>query len=277
MKNLSLISRLLALSTLLILFGLPVFGCSLCNKENNLPKVKTFVLVHGAFQAAYSWGQVKTMLEKKGYKVVCVELPGHGEDMTPPAAITMNSYRDKVVAAINAEKGKVVLVGHSMGGMVISAAAEVTPEKISRLIYIGAFVPRPGQSLMDIASGDKESQLGPLLAPDSPVTIAIKDRSKITEVFCADAAAAIKQELLAKYRPDPLIPFTNPVALTPANFGAVSKSYIRTTNDLALGPVLQNQMIRDAGITDVYNIASSHCPHLSNPTQLTKLLVSINR
>jgi pimeloyl-ACP methyl ester carboxylesterase len=279
MKDFKMMGRLSAMSMLLLLLSISVFGFSSCSKEKDLPQARTqtFVLVHGAFQAAYSWKQVKVLLENKGYKVVSVELPGLGTDMTAPAGVTLDTYRDKVVAAIKAEQGQIILVGHSMGGMVISAAAEAVPEKISRLIYVGAFVPKSGQSLMDIASADKESQLGPLLAPDSPVTIAIKDSSKITEVFCADATEAIKQALLNKYRPDPLIPFASPVALTAARFGATAKSYIRTTHDLAVGLALQNQMIKDASIADVHDIASSHCPHLSKPTELTVLLISISK
>jgi len=276
MKSFKIMGRFSALFTIALLISMSVFAFSSCNSKDDPQSSKsgTFVLVHGAFQAAYSWNQVKDALQKRGYKVVTVELPGHGEDTTDPAGITMDSYRDKVVAAIRAQQGKVILVGHSMGGMVISAAAEVAPEKISQLIYVGAFIPKSGQSLSDIASGDQESHLGPLLAPDSPVTIAISDRSKITEVFCADATETIKQELLAKYRPDPLIPFAGPVTLTAPRFGITAKSYIRTTHDLAVGLKLQDQMIRDAGITDVHDIASSHCPHLSRAAELTDLLIS---
>lgn len=279
MKSLKIVGRFSALYMIILLISMSVFAFSSCTKrdEPQPSKSETFVLVHGAFQAAYSWNQVKEALQKIGYKVVTVELPGHGQDMTDPAGITMDSYRDNVVAAIRAQPGKVILVGHSMGGMVISAAAEAAPEKISRMIYIGAFVPMSGQSLSDIASSDQESQLGPLLTPDSPATIAIRDRSKITEIFCSDATETIKQELLAKYRPDPLIPFAGPVTLTAPRFGATAKSYIKTTRDLAVGLRLQDQMIKNAGITDVYNIATSHCPHLSRPTELTDLLISIIR
>jgi pimeloyl-ACP methyl ester carboxylesterase len=268
------------ITAVLVATLLTVVSFTSCDKDEDTPPApgpQTYVLVHGAFQAAYSWNQVKTLLEAKGNRVITVDLPGHGDDMTDPATITMDSYRDKVVAAVRAQTGKVVLVGHSMGGMVISVTAEAIPEKISRLVYVGAFVPKNGGSLTTLAMNDGESQLSPLLVPTENGTLAIKDLSRISDVFCADATAAIKQELLSRYRPEPARAFTDVVTLGEQRFGTVSKSYIKTTNDAALGPKLQGQMIKDAGITDVHTIASSHCPHLSMPAALTEELISIAR
>src|SRR5277367_2918558 len=98
------------------------------------PLSKTFVLVHGAWQAPYAWENVKAQLEKKGFTVVIVELPGHGADQTDPSTLSINAYRDKVVETINALPGKVILVGHSMAGMVVSATAEQIPDKIEKLV-----------------------------------------------------------------------------------------------------------------------------------------------
>src|SRR5664279_4428892 len=86
-----------------------------CSKDGNVTPVNTFVLVHGAWQGPYVWSAVKTELESKGQKVIIVELPGHGADTTAPLTLSINAYRDKVVAAINNTSGKVILVGHSMG------------------------------------------------------------------------------------------------------------------------------------------------------------------
>lgn len=237
---------------------------------------KTYVLVHGAWQGAYSWKQVKAELEKKGNKVVLVELPGNGEDQTDPGKITMDTYSAKVIEAVSAQHGKVVLVGHSMGGMVISATAEAVPEKIERLIYVAAFVPKNGESLGSLGGGDQQSELGKFLKPEG-ASLDISDHSQIARLMCDDGTDAVKQELTAKYRPAPIIPFSNPVALTSKNFGGVVKSYIRTTKDLAIGINLQNQMIKDAAISDVHDIVSSHSPHLSMPKELSGMLIAISK
>jgi pimeloyl-ACP methyl ester carboxylesterase len=250
-------------------------SCS--NKKNAGPyPQKTFVIVHGAFQGPYAWTDVKSQLESQGQKVIVVQLPGHGSDTTNPSQISMNSYRDSVIAAINATTGTVVLVGHSMGGMVISAVAEAIPGRISKLIYLAAFVPQNGQTLLQIASQDSVGLLGPQLVPSPDyLTLKISDTTKIPQVFCADGSAQVQQELLANYKPEPAIPFNNPISITSAGFGSVSKVYIHTANDQALGMPLQNKMVSWAGITKVYSINSSHCPQLSMPAALTTLLLQV--
>lgn len=109
------------------------------------PPAKTFVLVRSSWQGAFVWQAVKTQLEQHGQKVVVVELPAHRDDTTAPQNVTIDAYRDKVIAAIDATKQKVVLVGHSMGGAVITAIAEKIPAQIEKLVYIGAFVPANGE------------------------------------------------------------------------------------------------------------------------------------
>ncbi|RZJ76686.1 MAG: alpha/beta fold hydrolase [Flavobacterium sp.] len=271
-------SQILKAACLLLMVTTAVLFTS-CKKDadpTTSKPVKTFVLVHGAFQGAYSWKQVKEDLEKQGQRVLTVELPGHGDDKTDPATITMDSYKNKVVSTIQGLTGKVILVGHSMGGMVISATAEAIPEKIERLIYVGAFVPANGQSLQELSLGDPDSKLKLILQPTAQGTIEINDLSKLTEVFCADASTALKTELLSKYRPDPIAPFAENVMLSIGKFGSVNKSYIRTINDLAIGLAAQNKMLTAAAIKDVYDLQSSHCPHLSKPVELSNLLVKIS-
>lgn len=247
-----------------------------CSGKKNTTPQKTFVIVHGAYQGPYAWTDVKTQLESQGQKVIVVQLPGHGTDTTNPANISMASYRDTVLAAISGIAGTVVLVGHSMGGMVVSEVAEAVPGKVEKIIFLAAFIPYNGQTLFQIASQDSVGQLGPLLVPSANFqTIAISDTTKIPQVFCADGSAQVQQELLANYRPEPGLPFNNPVTVTSAGFGSVSKVYIHTANDMALGMPLQNRMVSWAGITKVYSINSSHCPQLSMPVNLSTFLLQV--
>src|ERR1700744_2457325 len=108
--------------------GVPVAGA-----ENAGPR--TYVLVHGAWSSAAGLEGIKARLEKAGQKVIVGSLPGHGDGQTPPTTLTMDVYRDKTIEAMNSVQGKVILVGHSMAGMVISAVAEKIPNRIDKLIY----------------------------------------------------------------------------------------------------------------------------------------------
>lgn len=79
----------------LMLTFLLMAACS-GNDPEAAPPSKTFVLVHGAFQASYVWQNVKTQLENDGQKVVVVELPAHGEDPAAPVSVSIDVYRDVV-------------------------------------------------------------------------------------------------------------------------------------------------------------------------------------
>jgi alpha-beta hydrolase superfamily lysophospholipase len=158
-----------------------------CNKDSHQPsESKTFVLVHGAFQAPYAWQFVKTKLEAAGQKVVVVELQGHGQDQTPTSTITIKSYRDKVVSAVMGIKGPVVLVGHSLGGAIITAVVDSIPDHIEKLVYLAGFVPANNQSIFDLTSMDPNSQFGPNLTISSDGATAMIANDKIMQVFALD-------------------------------------------------------------------------------------------
>lgn len=262
--------------TLFLIILLSMAGCSKdCN--NGSSGAKTYVLVHGSWQAPYVWDSVKAQLEAKGQNVILVELPAHGNDYTSPAAVSMTVYRDKVIQAMSSIKGKVILVGHSMGGVVVSEVAEKIPSQIDKLVYIGAFVPANGQSLLYLSSLDAQSHLGPSIIPSvDHLTLDIIHDS-IVPVFCSDAPPFQQQRMLDNFRPEPAIPFGDTVTLTALHFGRVDKYYIHTLQDNAIGIDLQNQMVAAAHITKVYSLNTSHSPFLSQPAEVTNLLLQIGK
>jgi len=243
------------------------------HNESTTATPQTYVLVHGAWQAPFVWDEVKTGLISKGNKVIIVELPGHGSDSTPAYKLSLDVYRDKVMEAMASVNEKVILVGHSMGGMVITAVAEKVPAKISRLVYIGAFLPASGQSLAELAMTDPGSKLGPSLIPSADqLTLDVK-HDQLIDLFIHDGTEAAKKRMLENYRAEPAIPFTGKVTLTKEGFGAVEKVYIKTLQDVVISPGLQDRMIAGAGITSVYEINSSHSPFLSQPATVSDLLL----
>lgn len=250
-----------------------------CAKEDVITdnKQNTYVFVHGAWQAPYVWDAVQNNLTGNGNKVIVVELPGHGDDSTPTHTLSLDVYRDKVIEAISQVDGKVILVGHSMGGMVISHVAEKVPAKIRKLVYLGAFLPESGQALTDLAFSDPDSKLGPALVPsEDQLTIDVKEES-LVDLFIGDGDEPAKQSVRDNYRAEPAIPFTNKVTLTSENFGSVEKVYIKTVRDIVISPGLQDRMIAGAGIKTVYEVDASHSPFLSQPQQVANLLLKIGQ
>jgi pimeloyl-ACP methyl ester carboxylesterase len=117
-----------------------------------------FLLVHGAMGGAWVWERVISGLRAAGHEAEAIDLPGQGADTTPLAEINLSRYADAVCDAL-AGGPPAVLTGHSMGGMVVTQAAARRPELVARLIYVSAFLPQPGQSLLEItqlpeAAGD---------------------------------------------------------------------------------------------------------------------------
>jgi len=258
-------------------FGLTTFAAVSTTGVEIAPP-RTYLLVHGAWSSSAGFEQVKEKLEKAGHKVVLVSLPGHGDDQTPPNTLTMDIYRDKTIEAINGVQGKVILVGHSMAGLVISAVAEKIPNRIDKLVYLAAILPANGQSLLDLATTDKDSYLGNALMPSADkLTIGIK-QDAIVPAFCQDAPAEIQNLVLATFRAEPAIPLTNKVTLTAENFGAVPKYYIHTLKDHAVSPELQKRMVEAAPhVVKEYSLDSSHTPFLSMPDELAELLLKIGK
>ncbi len=116
--------------------------------------METFLLIHGAFSGGWTWGKVVPFLEKEGYNVIAPDMPGHGEKRgMAPEQVTMQSYIDTISDILDKQPEQVILVGHSMGGMVISQVAEHRPAKIKRLIYVCAFLLKNGESLHSRGGG----------------------------------------------------------------------------------------------------------------------------
>src|SRR5712675_2003122 len=124
------------------------------------------ILVHGAFADASSWQKVILLLEKRGFPVTAVQMP-------------LKSLADDIATAkrmIEAQKGDVILVGHSYGGAVISGAATGS-EKVKALVYTAAFAPDEGESPAGLLQRFPPTALATALVPDSAGFLYI-DRAK---------------------------------------------------------------------------------------------------
>ncbi len=273
---------------LIVLAALGIYASGVLKKGNTMsdststttPSTtgETYVLVHGAWEDEHAWDAVKPLLEAKGNTVVTVNLPGHGADTTPASQISLASYVDAVVNAVNAQPGQVVLVGHSMAGLVVSEVAEKIPAKIKYLVYVAAYLPKNGDDLTTLSHEDATSIIGKNLefAPDYS-TATIK-KAVLVEAFCADCSQEVKDELLASHKGEPTKPLQEKAVLTDANFGSVEKYYIETTKDFAVGNQLQRKMVADNGtVKQVFTMETSHLPFLVQPQQFVDVLLGIHQ
>lgn len=234
-----------------------------------------FILVHGAWHGGWAWQKVAPLLEGAGHETETFDLPGHGDDPTPAGEVTMQSYVDRVVEALDASSEPVILVGHSMAGAVISQAADVRPEKVAKLVYLSAFILKDGETLIGTSQTDEGSKLLPNLETNEEEGYASLGPGGLKEALyndCADEDVAWAE---ARITPQPLAPFATPVSLSGA-FEDVPRAYIESTNDNAASVELQRRMQSDFPCDPVISLDTSHCSYfIKDPQRLADGLDSI--
>ena len=112
----------------------------------------TFVVAHGAWSAAWAWKKMRPLLRAAGHALWTPTYTGLGERAhLASAVIDLDTHIRDVVGVLDMEDlSDVVLIGHSYGGMVATGIADRARARIAQLVYLDAFVPRNGQSLLDL-------------------------------------------------------------------------------------------------------------------------------
>lgn len=275
-----------------------------------------FVLVHGGWHNHSTWDKVVPMLEAQGFAALTLDLPGAGvnavapkslsvrpfdpaafaAERSPIAGVTQEERTQAVVALIkkaaSLSDGKVILVGHSAGGMTISAVAEQVPNLLLAVVYIAGFMVPNGMALLAMLQHEAmSSALSPGLFVGDPVAIGATRintgstdeayRSLLKASFYGD----VSESEFAHAAPQLHCDESNAGALalseiTPERFGTVPRHYIRCTQDCAVPLTGQDHMIASVdgtigGKTITHTLESSHSPFLSQPAALSKILIGI--
>jgi putative intracellular protease/amidase/predicted alpha/beta hydrolase family esterase len=242
--------------------------------EEDKKRYPTYVLVHGAWADESAWGFVRNDLAKHA-NVVVVNLPAHGADAADGKGKGLNDYVKVVSDAINQQKGKVILVGHSMAGMIVSQVAENMPAKIDKLIYVSAYLPKNGETVTGITNKFLNNKPIEVFEFNKDYTLVGIKKDAIANVVCADCPDYMKEILVKYHRAEPTKAFNDKAVLT-AKFAAVPKYYISTKNDYAVPYTLQQQMIKDNGtVKKVFEMETSHLPFVVKPQEFLGILTSI--
>ena len=77
----------------------------------------TYILIHGAWHAAWCWAEVLRLLSEDGHKVISPDLPGHGSNLKIHTAVKFQDYIDCIMSCVEACDQTPILVGHSFAGM----------------------------------------------------------------------------------------------------------------------------------------------------------------
>jgi len=236
----------------------------------------TFILIHGAWHGSWCWERVVSLLEEQGHRVLAPDLPGMGEDHTPFNQITLDYWARFVAVLVRQQDEKVILVGHSRGGIVISQAAEYVADHIQGLIYLAAFLLPNGETLLGTLQGhprDPERPPDLIVSPDKSSSTITTDAVRNTfynttsEVWLARAMSLVG--------PEPMASFVTPLRVTEEGFGQVPRAYIECLKDRAIPIELQRSMVSALPCESVVTMDSDHSPFYSAPESLVEHLTEL--
>ena len=233
-----------------------------------------FVLIHGAWHGGWCWRKIVPLLESQGHTVVTPDLQSHGGDPTPPGTVTLAHYADRTCEVAGAQSEPVILVGHSLGGVVITQAAENCPGNVKSLVYLCAFLPRNGESLGTWAQKDSASLVTPNLLPAGEGAVVVSPEA-IRGAFYADCPAEDEAFAVPRLKPQGIEPFGAVVATTPERWGSIPRYYIECARDRAINLPNQQEMNRASPCRRVYSIDTDHSPFFSAPEELARILLEI--
>ena len=200
--------------------------------ENN--REKNYVLVHGSCHGAFCWEEVIAHLEKRGKKAYALDLPGHGARIPERPNVRYDDYPNAVVELIEGnDLSNVVLVGHSMAGIVISKAAERIPERLAHLVFLSAFIPQDGESLVDNCPEEQRQAFG-RLAAESPDNTVMFPEDLFLESFANGMDMDKAKAAYRKLTPTPYHPYIQKLNLKKFYSMDLPMSYIFCTQDKAL-------------------------------------------
>ncbi|XP_035836921.1 salicylic acid-binding protein 2 isoform X2 [Helianthus annuus] len=205
---------------------------------------KHFVLVHGACHGAWCWFKLKPLLEAAGHRVSAFDLSASGTNTEVIQHVTTLSDYTKplleFMAAVPPEE-KVVLVGHSLGGMNIALAMEKFPEKVSVAVFLAAFMPDYVHKLSYVL--DQDLELGKMLI--RPSSLFMKDLQNANQ-------------------------------LTEDGYGYVRRVYIICDEDKAIKKGFQQWMIDNNPVDSVKELKDvDHMAMLCDPKQINVCLLDI--
>jgi pimeloyl-ACP methyl ester carboxylesterase len=220
------------------------------------------VLVHGAWAGGWIWDRVVPLLRDRGIEALTVDLPSCGEGTGPPRGLRADE--EAVAAALDEFSGDAVLCGHSYGGMVVTGAARGRRD-VRRLVYLCAFMPVEGESLLGAFGGAV------------PSFWRIRDDLSVVAVFddAAERATDLGEEdraLLAASRvPQSLTAYTE--APSGIAWRDIPSTYVVCSADAQLPA--ERQRLLSARATEVVELPTAHHPMLNRPELVAELLAGL--
>lgn len=261
-----------------LLFAIPLgsaFGC-----ESAASPQPAFVLVHGAFLTEQAFGPVADVLESRGHEVVRLNLPGRGPNAADPSSVDLKSAADRVVAAVEAQPGPVIVVAHGLGGAAVTEAAVRVEGRLAALVYLAGIIPLPGESAMDKLLPETRAALDGVATEDAAKGVWRIDPVPAEERIFPDLRgqdAALADATKAALSAEPTRLLGDRLSYVAKDFDWLTKFYIVNTRDRFITPANQKIYLEQTPVSRIFELDADHTPSLSMPTPLADTLEDIDR
>lgn len=224
---------------------------------------RTFVLVHGASGGGWWWEKVAKLLRARGHKVWTPTLPAF-------AGVTPSDYVEHVAALFGREGlNDVVLVGHSLGGMTITGVADRLPDRLRRLIYLDALIPRSGQSVVDLGHWLPVTFVKALSLASSGGRTMPPPPARFLGARLPHHREILRRNAMRQ----PMSSLTVPVELNHEPANGVAAVYITCTRPKYRASASSCRLARECG-WPVIELSASHAAPITEPVMVTELLVA---
>ncbi|KAJ4964002.1 hypothetical protein NE237_023941 [Protea cynaroides] len=235
--------------------------------EKSGEKKHHFVLVHGSCHGAWCWYELATLLKSHGHRVTAPDLTASGINLKPLEEIrSISDYFQPLMEVMDSlpPDDKVIVVGHSMGGLSVAAAMESFPHKISAAVFASALMPGPNTV--------------PAESNDTPKVVSFGPEELATELYPLSPPKALTlAELLV--RPTIMYSATDllkKMALTTEKYGSISRVFIVLHEDKVIKEAEQRQMIEINPVKEVMEIKDSdHMVMLCKPLELMTCILDV--
>ncbi len=238
--------------------------------------MSTYIFIHGAWCGKWAWEPTAKRLQAAGHTAIALDNPGHNSTPGNIGEQTATTYAQAAVKVIEQQSEPVILVGHSLGGAVISLCAEMCPQHIKKLIYCTAWLLKTGRSVdgptsvrpLDWGEAAKRGEV--ILSADGHSTLPTREFMKD---FCCNDLTPEQTELVLSH-----MTWEAPAAqyekmVITEKFLSIPRIYIRTTLDASITIDLQDRMIYELPCERVYSLHTGHMPQLADPEGLLKILL----
>ncbi|MGA2305356.1 MAG: alpha/beta fold hydrolase [Acidimicrobiales bacterium] len=237
---------------------------------------KTFVLVHGGGHGGWCWQRMASVLRNRGHQVWTPTLTGFGErHHLDHGQVTFDTMVTDVAAVLEFEDlHDVVLVGHSMGGVIVPRVAEVSIERVARVVFMAAVVLNDGETLLEAVPATPAVSRAVTIAEDGT---AVTDHALLVDALLPEASSADRAWVLERHLSYPPAALVEPGRLSQFLELGLPTGYVVATEDLLVPPTLARTFARRLPGVAVAEVAAGHDLMLTRPEESATALERVVR